>query len=69
MWEGFGGNYEEVAEDFLGYALVEYDNFYYIDPDFPKFSNTHVVVVKQKSFQILEVRYETIYKIGRNSAK
>lgn len=41
----------ETEKELLEYALAESNDFYYIDPDFPKYGNYHVVIVNRSSFR------------------
>lgn len=41
----------ETEKELLDYALAESNDFYYIDPDFPKYGNYHAVIVKRSSFR------------------
>ena len=41
----------KTAKELLEYALVEFDDFYYIDPDFPKYGNHSVVIVNRSNLR------------------
>lgn len=41
----------ETEKELLDYALAESNDFYYIDPDFPKYGNYHVVIVNRSNLR------------------